>query len=138
MLRLATCASLLAAAAALTAPAAAHADASMEFHIVAQVDVFCRITAPETALDLSGGAAAIGAVQEVCNTPTGYVVDAQLSNVVRGELDEGLERVTLDDTGFGRRISYEPAAQTTTWRVAQAQVREPSLPVFMRVTITPR
>ena len=131
---------LLRTALALTllAPSAAGAASELRFTLVAQVPVFCRISATEMPITLTDGKADIGPVHEICNTQHGYDVTARFSNVDRGVLDVAGTRYRIDQSGVATRGSDHADVRTSAWRVAEAHVVTPELPVIMRVTISPR
>jgi hypothetical protein len=120
-------------------PGVALADATLRLSIVANVDVFCRVTqSDENVIEVHDGAASLGAVKEICNTPSGYVVTTQLSNITAGVLDVAGQSIPIDSSGMAVRTSTEPDMRTMTWRLADATLDRPDGPVFMRVTIAPR
>ncbi len=122
----------------LLAPVEAVADSELRFTITAQIPVFCRISATEMPITLSDGKADIGPVHEICNTQNGYDVTARFSNVDRGVLDVAGMRYRIDQSGVATRGSDHADVRTSAWRVADAHVVTPELPVIMRVTISPR
>ena len=129
---------LLAALTATLLPQAAGANASMQITIVAHVGAFCRIGAPDNPqITLTGGAAHIGAISEICNTPHGYDVQANFQNLNGGKLNVAGQNYQIDSTGMALRQSSEPMVQTLDWRIADATVADAGQPVIMRVTITP-
>lgn len=108
------------------------------FHISAHVNTFCRISAPQDAqIAIVNGAAEIGAVSEICNTPSGYDVTAKFSNLDGGTLNVAGQGYVIDATGTSVRHSNEARVQTVNWQLAGAQLVQPNAPVFMQVTIAP-
>jgi hypothetical protein len=124
----------------LTIPSAALAGSAgiITFQISAHVDSFCRISAPQDApINIVNGQAEIGAISEICNTPSGYDVTAKFSNLDGGTLNVAGQGYAIDTTGLSVRHSNQARVQTVNWQLADAELIQPNAPVFMQVTITP-
>lgn len=129
---------LLVALTATLLPQSVGANASMHITIIAHVGTFCRIDAPENSqITLTNGAANIGAISEVCNTPDGYMVQTNFQNLNGGKLKVAGQNYQIDSTGMALRSSSEPRVQTLDWQIADARVVAAGQPVIMRVTISP-
>lgn len=116
---------------------------SYTIRITAHVDPFCKVTldqAPlaEKELNIVNGAAQIGVVHEMCNTVGGYEVMARFTNLSGGELNVAGRNYAIDSSGSSVRRSDNPMVQDLNWQIADASIVEPSVPVLMRVTISPR
>ncbi len=124
---------------ALMIPAEAVATSEIHITLVAHVDVFCRISQTGSdVVNLQNGAADIGAVSEICNTPSGYDVRAQFVNLSGGQLNVAGTDYPIDATGIATRGSDHPDSQTLNWRLADAHLTAPGRKVVMRLTISPR
>lgn len=121
--------------------AAAADGASYEFKIKAHVPLFCRISAPFDGLPLSADATlsngiTLGSVTEVCNSTTGYRVEARFMNLDSGTL-------MLDDQPRAVQaglVSYShPRAsrQARLWRLADAVAASTDQPIYVRLSISP-
>ena len=84
------------------------------------------------------GAGRIGTVRELCNTPNGYTVTTQFSNLSGGVLEAAGHDVTLDNSGQAVRLNDQAALIESAWSLSDAVELEPAAPVIMRVTISPR
>ena len=123
----------------LTAPCTALAgSASVTIAINAHVDTFCQINAPQQSqINIVNGQADIGTVREICNTPSGYNVSAQFSNLSGGQLNVAGLGYAIDSTGLSVRHSNQAHVQSVDWQLTNAQLSQPGAPVVMQVTITP-
>jgi hypothetical protein len=130
---------LLAALSATLLPQVTEASSSVIFQITAHVDTFCRISTPdELPITLVNGTAQIGMVHEICNTPNGYDVMANFSNLSGGELNVAGQNYPIDNDGHTVRSSTNPDIRDQNWQLADAIQVMPNTPVVMRVTISPR
>jgi hypothetical protein len=114
------------------------ADSSIDVQIVAHVDVFCRVSAPESQeISLQAGKADLGVIDEVCNTPGGYDVRTSFSNVNGGNLQVDGANYAIDNLGDTSRSVTEARAQSLHWRVNGASMVASETPVVMHITIAP-
>ena len=135
--RLALAAAVLGASVPATAFAAENN--TITLHISAQVKPFCRIWADNTdaAIALVDGRADLGGVREVCNTRSGYKVQANFMNLTGGTVNADGETAAVDANGEAS-FSYGWAqAQTRRWNLSDAIAVDAAMPVYMRVTIMP-
>lgn len=129
---------LLAALTATLLPQAAGANSSMQITITAHVNAFCRIGAPDNPqIALTNGAARIGAISEICNTPDGYDVQTQFQNLNGGRLNVAGKNYKINNSGIALRSSSEPRVQTLDWQIADASMVAADQPIIMHVTISP-
>lgn len=119
-------------------PSAAWASSSATLSINAHVDTFCKIGSSESRqIEVVHGEAEIGAISEICNTPSGYEVTARFANINGGILNVAGLGYAIDSTGISVRRSNSARVQTVDWRLVSASVIQPDAPVFMQVTIMP-
>lgn len=141
MNRTSVLATLLTTATLVAMPAAAMAadGSSVGIYLRADVRPFCRIQSElgESPALFIDGAAELGSVREVCNTPGGYNIDVQLINVASGTLVHGADVQTLDSDGHARIQWGTARARTAPWRLTQAALRQEDAPIYLRVSISP-
>ena len=129
----------IAALLTLAAPGAALADGIAHFTLTANVPLFCRIDPPQSdVVNLANGAAALGDIHEICNSPTGYQVTTQFTNLDAGSLQVGADALTVQSDGSAVRTSDEARSQTLAWSLSNAHLIQAAQPVLVQVTIEPR
>lgn len=112
---------------------------SVSIEIRAVVQPFCRIQSEmgDRPGFLVNGTVELGAVRELCNTPGGYNVNVQLTNVSSGVLTYGSEIKTLDAEGSASIRWGMPRSRIASWKLTEASLRQTGLPVYLRVSISP-
>lgn len=121
----------------LCTPALA-ADDQAVLTLTAVVKPFCRISHDAEADHalLVDGAATLGSVREVCNTPNGYQVHARFINLDSGTLMAGAEALPISADGA---VAFQfPSARSIVreWRIVDA-VQPVAANIYMRVSISP-
>ncbi|WP_292033177.1 MULTISPECIES: hypothetical protein [unclassified Brevundimonas] len=135
----------IAAGAAITfgmVPVANAADGpSMTFRLNARVASFCRISAPFDGLPVPSSSVQdnsidLGAVREICNSGSGYRVEARFMNVRSGTLmiDETPRNVT---DGVAFYTNPQAARQVQLWRLADFETTASDEPILVRLSISP-
>jgi len=135
----------LAAGAAISvaiAPVANAADGpSMTFRLNARVASFCRISAPFDGLPLPSSIVQdnsinLGAVREVCNSGSGYRVEARFINVRSGTLMIDETPSPLTD-GTASYTNPQAARHVRLWRLADFETTASNQPILVRLSISP-
>jgi len=132
---------LVAAAVTAVAPVVARAEpenqAAIGLHI--QVQSFCQVVAPtEAPLTFNNGAADIGVIKQVCNSPRGSITRATFSNVSGGTLVIGSDVFAVDASGAVQFATPGAHVDQQTWSLSDVTLQDNSQPVQMTVKITAR
>jgi hypothetical protein len=113
-------------------------DASYQMRITARAEGVCRVTTTDAqSTAVQSGSADLGAVSELCNSPSGYVLLARVSNVKGGRLMIAGVSHTLSDTGEVAIATRSPQARTVAWRLADAQLIDGDASVTLTVALAP-
>jgi hypothetical protein len=118
----------------------ASATDTIRFEIRAEVAPFCQISSSvseDTPVELNGGQASLGVVNELCNTRNGYTVRAAFTNLNAGTVVAASDQAQIDALGMANFSSVEARRQTRAWQLVDARKAQEGSPVFMRLTISP-
>jgi hypothetical protein len=112
---------------------------SATVRLEARVDAFCRIWTDlgDSAVQAESNVIELGGVRELCNTAGGYVVQAAFTNVRGGALKAGEDDAIISSDGLAVLRYTQAGHKRRDWRIHGAELGEESVPVFMRVTISP-
>jgi hypothetical protein len=121
----------------IAAPAlASPPEATQTLSLAANVKPFCKVSQEFHVVKVTGNAANLGTVTEICNTRGGYRVDVQLTNAIAGTVSSATDVAPILD-GSATLVRPSATKLVQNWSVSDLVRRNPAAAVAVRFTISP-